>query len=266
MQWRGFGQDQAIDIVRHVIANLQSRFKGQLSGMYVWNAANSSNKYVFMEEMAKLKEVNERAHDWIMQIQLKHWCVHAFDTDVKSEHTTNNITESFNSWVDKYRGYPALMLLESLRRKMMKRMYKRLEDARKWSSNLPPLVAKKLAERQDEGRFVIVLCASDTEYEVKEESKYFIVNLITRSCDCGLWEVSGIPCKHAMAVITAKRLSAEDYVDAYLTKAAYLRTYSYVIHPIPSQSQWPEVQHPEVLPPEKKRLPGRPKKKQEKGS
>ncbi|KAK2652072.1 hypothetical protein Ddye_011928 [Dipteronia dyeriana] len=178
-----------------------------------------------MEEMAKLKEVNERAHDWIIQIQLKHWCVHAFDTHVKSEHTTNNITESFNSWVDKYRGYPTLMLLESLRRKMMKRMYKRLEDARKWSSNLPPLVAKKLAKSQDESRFVTVLCASDTEYRVKEDIKYFIANLITRSCDCVLWEVSGIPYKHAMAVITAKRLSAEDYIDAYLTKAAYLKTF-----------------------------------------
>ncbi|KAK2638316.1 hypothetical protein Ddye_026111 [Dipteronia dyeriana] len=200
--------------------------------MYVWNATNSNNKNAFMDEMIKLKEVNERAHGWIMQIQLKHRCVHAYDTHVKSEHTTNNITESFNSWVDKYRGYPALMLLESLRRKMMKRMYKRLEDARKWSSNLPPPVAKKLVERQDEGRFMTVLCASDTKYEVKEESKYFIINLITRSCDCGLWEVSGIPCKHAMAVITAKRLSAEDYIDAYLTKAAYLKNYSYVIHPI----------------------------------
>ncbi|KAK2638173.1 hypothetical protein Ddye_025968 [Dipteronia dyeriana] len=144
------------------------------------------------------------------------------------------------------------MLLESLRGKMLKRMYKLLEDPCKWSPNLPPLVAKKLAERQDEGRFVTVLCASDTEYEVKKESKCFIVNLITHNCDCGLWEVSGIPCKHAMAIITAKRLSSKDYVEAYLTKFAYLRTYSYVIHPIQFQPQWLEVQHPESYLPRRK--------------
>ncbi|KAK2638172.1 hypothetical protein Ddye_025967 [Dipteronia dyeriana] len=57
--------------VRHVIANLQSRFKGQLSGMYVWNVANSSCKNAFIEEMTKLEKVNERAYDWIIHIQLK---------------------------------------------------------------------------------------------------------------------------------------------------------------------------------------------------
>ncbi|TXG61100.1 hypothetical protein EZV62_012463 [Acer yangbiense] len=135
----------------------------------------------------------------------------------------------------------------------------------KWPTNLPPLVYKKLGERQDEARFVTVLCASDHEYEVKDEIKYFIVNLLTQSYDCGLWELSGIPCKHALAIIAVKRSHGEDFMHQYLTKEAYLKTYKNVIHPIPDEAHWPHIQHNKVLPPMQKRMPGRLKKIRKRG-
>ncbi|KAK1559664.1 hypothetical protein Q3G72_017065 [Acer saccharum] len=207
-------------------ANMQRQFKGQLSRLYLWNAANKSTKQGFMEEISKLKTVNEDAYNYIM----------------------------------KFRGLPALSMMEGIRRKMMKRMVKRLQDARSWSAVIPPLVQKKLSDRQDEARFVIVLCASDKEFEVKEDVKFYIVNLETQICDCGLCELSGLPCKHAMAVITTTRKNPSDFVHPYLTKDAYLRTYNHVIHLIPDQEQWPHIEHNTVLPLVKKRKPGRPKK------
>ncbi|KAI9195204.1 hypothetical protein LWI28_012661 [Acer negundo] len=155
--------------------------------------------------------------------------------------------------------------MESIRRKVMRRMNKRLEDARNWSSVLPPLVNKKLVERQDEAQFVDVQCASDNEYEVRDGITFYIVNLETQSCDCCLWELSGIPCKHAMAVITAKRMQGQDFVNGYLTKEAYVRIYNNVIHPIPDQTAWPTIKPRKVLPPLHKRMPGCPKKNRKRG-
>ncbi|KAK1550793.1 hypothetical protein Q3G72_024978 [Acer saccharum] len=103
---------------------------------------------------------------------------------------------------------------------MMQGMTKRLEEGRNWVSNIPPLVNKKLSERQDDSRFVSVLCASDKEFEVKDGVTFYIMNLDSKRCDCGLWELSGIPCKYALAVLTANP----------------------------------------ILPPEKKRKPSKPKK------
>ncbi|KAL5773030.1 hypothetical protein ACOSP7_012647 [Xanthoceras sorbifolium] len=94
----------------------------------------------------------------------------------------------------------------------------------------------KITERLEEAKFVDVLCASEHEFEVKDEQKFFVVNLQTYSCDCGRWEVTRIPCKHTLAIIIAKRLNVADYVDKSLTKSAYLKTYGYVIHQIPDQS------------------------------
>ncbi|KAK0572383.1 hypothetical protein LWI29_030822 [Acer saccharum] len=141
----------------------------------------------------------------VLEVPLKHWTLHAFEDYVKSDHVTNNINECFNVWIEKFRAQPALSILEGVRKKMMQRMTKRLEEGRNWVSNIPPLVNKKPSERQDDSRFVSVLCASDKEFEVKDGVTFYIMNLDSKRCDCGLWELSGIPCKYALAVLTGTR-------------------------------------------------------------
>ena len=63
-----------------------------------------------------------------------------------------------------------------------------------------------------------------------------------------------------------KRDNVEDYVDDYLKKPAYLRTYSNNFHAIPDENLWPNGNFKTVLPPIKKRGVGRPKLSRKKGS
>ncbi|KAK0583094.1 hypothetical protein LWI29_033248 [Acer saccharum] len=71
---------------------------------------------------------------------------------------------------------------------------------------------------------------------------------------------------HAMAYITKKRDNVEDYVDDYLKKPAYLRTYSNNFHVILDEKLWPNGNFKTVLPPIKKRGVGRPKLSRKRGS
>ncbi|KAL5782007.1 hypothetical protein ACOSP7_007036 [Xanthoceras sorbifolium] len=161
-----------------------------------------------------------------------------------------------NNWIDKFRGQPVLTMFENIHRKMMKRMHKKLQDVAKWGSGLSPLVAKKVALIQDKGKFAQVMCASDVEYEVKDGNNYYIVKLDVKTCDCGYWAVSGIPCKHVMVVLIATRRQGDEYVHHYLIKEAYVKTYSNIIHLIPDESSWPVMTFSKVLSPEKKKMPG----------
>ena len=142
----------------------------------------------------------------------------------------------------------------------MKRIHKRHEDAKKWSTVIPRLVMKKMTENQDDGRFVQVICVGEFEYEVKDKNTYYNVHLDLKTCNCRSWAISGIPCKHAMAVITNTRRQWHEYVHSYLTKDSYIKTYSNVIHPIPHKSLWPNMTFNKVFPPDRKKLPGRPRK------
>jgi len=41
------------------------------------------------------------------------------------------------------------------------------------------------------------------------------------SCICRLWELSGLPCRHACAAIFYKELDPSDFISNYYTPAAY---------------------------------------------
>ncbi|KAH9698182.1 SWIM-type domain-containing protein [Citrus sinensis] len=91
-------------------------------------------------------------------------------------------------------------------------------------------------------------------------ARRFIVDLVSRSCDCGHWELSGLPCAHAMAAISHARHITEEYLPKYFTKQAYLNTYSVMFKPIPDKVTWDPCDRPKLSPPEITKKIGRPKK------
>ncbi|XP_057425855.1 uncharacterized protein LOC130719239 [Lotus japonicus] len=66
--------------------------------------------------------------------------------------------------------------------------------------------------------------------------------------------------RHAVAAITCKWMRPEDFVHPYYKRATYEATYGHEITPINGQKLWQPTNDPEILPPIKKRGPGRPKK------
>ena len=83
----------------------------------------------------------------------------------------------------------------------------------------------------------------DLELEVKECSEEvgevtalggsgfrFVVNLLDRTCSCRQWQVSGIPCRHAIAFITSLSNAALDnYVDPYYSVDKFRVAYAQLI-------------------------------------
>ncbi|KAH9735134.1 SWIM-type domain-containing protein [Citrus sinensis] len=105
----------------------------------------------------------------------------------------------------------------------------------------------------------------DKTYKVKDNGYYparrFIVDLMSRSCDCGYWDLAGIPCTHAMAAISHARHTATEYLPKYFSKEAYLNTYVVMFKPILDKVTWDPCDRPKLFPPEITKKIGRPKKK-----
>ncbi|KAH9686718.1 SWIM-type domain-containing protein [Citrus sinensis] len=248
---------------RHIFANLRSNHPDIIYRNLFWTAARATTEKEWEDDMKKIKTAKkdtQAAYDYLIKIDKKQWARHAFPDDVKVDHVTNNLTESWNSWLNEYRDKPVLTLMEFIRKKVMKRLYKRHSDARKWIGKLPPTVRRKLNVSRQEGRYVRVLMASEYEFEVMDENnKTFMVNMQNKTCDCGVYQICGIPCKHIIPCIALRHEDAADYVDKKLTVEAYLATYANIIHPLPDQSTWAVVEGLKVLPPYVKARVGRPK-------
>ncbi|KAH9681294.1 SWIM-type domain-containing protein [Citrus sinensis] len=71
-------------------------------------------------------------------------------------------------------------------------------------------------------------------------------------CECGGWQMSGLPCKHAMAGILHSHGEPSDYVDKSLTREAYPLTYLATINPLADRTNWPKIDRPVLKPPVKK--------------
>src|ERR1044072_6304014 len=89
----------------------------------------------------------------------------------------------------------------------------------------------------------------------------FVIDLNTSECSCNFWQLVGIPCKHAISWMNARRDDPEDYVDKAYWMETYARCYGNTISAINGVNQWPvATEDTEILPPEFRRGVCRPKK------
>ena len=82
------------------------------------------------------------------------------------------------------------------------------------------------------------------EVSVKGSNGYkCVVNLEERTCSCRKWQVSGIPCKHAIAFITHLGEPLENYVHMFYSVDKFKAAYEALIPALPDKSQWAQSGH-----------------------
>jgi len=109
-----------------------------------------------------------------------------------------------------------------------------------------PHIIKKLNEKTRELNLEVSECSEEVAEITLLGGKgfRFVVNLVERTCSCRQWQVSGIPCKHSLAFITAlPNAPIDKYVDFYYSIEKFRVAYSALIPAIPDKTQWPKSTH-----------------------
>ncbi|KAK4397033.1 hypothetical protein Sango_1539900 [Sesamum angolense] len=105
----------------------------------------------------------------------------------------------------------------------------------------------------------IPIKANDRHYQIScYDGNQYSVDLEMRTCTCRIWQLSGIPCKHACSAIFNQNLQPEDMVHPYYNVDTYKQVYEHAILPISGQTLWNETGLVPPLPPNFGRGPGRP--------
>ncbi|KAJ3680937.1 hypothetical protein LUZ60_015426 [Juncus effusus] len=84
--------------------------------------------------------------------------------------------------------------------------------------------------------------------------------MLNRKCSCRVWEISGIPCPHAVCAIFSKREEPMNYVSDCFRKETHRAIYTHFMVPVVGKQDWPKTGLDPPLPPFKRKMPGRPKK------
>ncbi|CAH9081057.1 unnamed protein product [Cuscuta europaea] len=226
-----------------------------------WQCAKSTCEPQLEANLAELDKADAQAGIDLRKHPFKLWCKAFFRDAVKCDTVENNLSEAFNSTLLKARSKPLIPMLEDIRVATMKRIAKKRKYVLKWPGSFGPIIMKKLNTNILASQGWNVDFNGDDGYEIKKGRGQFKVSLKKRSCSCRRWDLSGIPCAHAICAIYDKGEEAEAYVDHCYSKEMYQKTYSYTLHPINGELLWPRTQHEEILPPFPKKMSGRPKKK-----
>ncbi|XP_010672552.2 uncharacterized protein LOC104889107 [Beta vulgaris subsp. vulgaris] len=254
---------------RHLSRNFKRRFPGPAIYILFWRACNATNPFTFRKAMEKLQKIGgSKVMEWFSELgNQSKWSKHKFDPNVCNDSNPNNFLESFNSTLGIDRCRSVLTLLEGIRRVCMVRIAIRHQDSLNWNDvEICPKVVKMLREISMESTKCKLHMSRPGEYEIHEGKSQFPLSLNRKICSCGAWQLSGIPCRHAIRVMVHARVDPQKYVSSWYSVKTYKQVYSYTINPIPDNEQWPTYESiPTILPSKMKRGVGRPSSNRKRG-
>ncbi|XP_023889788.1 uncharacterized protein LOC112001856 [Quercus suber] len=194
---------------RHLYNNLRKNHPGVLIRELFWKVAKATYKAEFDRLMDELKGIDEDAHSWLQDHSTTILARHMFSEDGLSDTILNNMCESFNSRILKFRYKPIITLLESIRLYLMTRFQENRQKITRVESDICPKVLKRLHREKIVSSKWLACWAGHTQFEVKNRLQNFTVNLKKRHCSCRRWDTIGIPCAHVVFCIFFHRQDAE---------------------------------------------------------
>ncbi|XP_019150642.1 PREDICTED: uncharacterized protein LOC109147413 [Ipomoea nil] len=242
-----FPDAEHCNCARHVHANWSKLHRGKVLKKHFWMCAKATNEPEFQEQMKCLGKMDPITKVDLERYPPRFWCKAFFRTTVKCDAVDNNLSEAFNNTLVKARVKHVIPMLEDIRVGVMRRIAKKFKAVESWTGNYGPLIMKKLDTNIHESMGWKVDFNGDDGYEIKKGRQQFKVKLASRSCSCRAWDLSGIPCPHAICAIFDIGREPHEYIDSCYSKEAYLRTYAHTLQPMNGELFWPKTQNEEIL-------------------
>ncbi|KAK9986881.1 hypothetical protein SO802_031832 [Lithocarpus litseifolius] len=221
---------------KHLYNNFRKNHPSVLIREMFWRAAKATYKEEFDRVMDELKGIDADAHSWLDAHSTKKWAKHMFSEDALTDIIVNNMCESFNSRILKFRSKLIISMLECIKLYLMTRFQDNREKILRVESNICAKVLKRLHKEKVATSRWLACWAGQTQFEVKNGLQSFTVDLATTHCSCRKWDISGIPCAHAITCIFFNRQDVEQYVHPCYHVSTYKACYEPIIAPINGQN------------------------------
>ncbi|KAI3809479.1 hypothetical protein L1987_25455 [Smallanthus sonchifolius] len=260
--------------LRHIHENMKHHFRGKAYKDMLWKLATSTTVSDFEILMDELKRFNSEAQLWLSKIPPKHWSRSHFSSMAHSDVLLNNMCEVMNAKILDGRDKPIITVLEFIREYLMRRIVNVLRVIDRSDGLLTPTATKMFESIKKEATKYTVQWNGEEHYQVSgPKGEQCLVDLNRKICVCRRWEITGMPCKHAVAAIWNKANSGkqigipENFVDPIYRLERWKEVYNFKVYPINGRSLWPKSLVPTIITPPTHHKPvGRPKKVRKKSA
>jgi len=153
--------------------------------------------------------LKKRCPDAIAYLDENHpylWSRSKFSDHCKVDYINNNLSESFNNWVKEVKDLQIVEMHDNIRRMIIAKFELRSKIAESMEGKIIPSITKALTAQSKAIKDCEVLRCGHGTAEVSAPTKSgalfrYAVNLELKTCSCRAWQVSGKPCRHALAFI-----------------------------------------------------------------
>ncbi|KAF2324486.1 hypothetical protein GH714_014736 [Hevea brasiliensis] len=175
----------------HLYTNFRGRFKGKELKDLLWNIARSAYIARMDYWLGKMEGKNPEAREWLRDRPCENWSTALFRTEACCDILTNNLYECFNKYILDARDKPIISLLEMIRSKLMKWLFKKKEDIKKWNGGICPKIQKKLNEMKELSCLFEAHFSRGPNVQVLGAGTQYVISLVERTCTCRRWDLNG---------------------------------------------------------------------------
>ncbi|KAK1256920.1 hypothetical protein QJS04_geneDACA016417 [Acorus gramineus] len=193
----------------------------------------------FNVQVESIRSVSNDAANWVLSSKPEHWS-NALFRGHRYGHFSSDPPKSLNSWIPLKHESSIVQMVDAIRCKIMEVITARRESSNSWEGVVVPSIEKRLQKEMSKARSLSALCSSGSVFEVRG-NLVDAVNIETWECTCRKWQVSGLPCMHAIAVFNRTGKSVYDYCPKYFRIDCYRLTYSASIDPILGAGEFVDI-------------------------
>ncbi|KAE8815920.1 hypothetical protein D1007_06454 [Hordeum vulgare] len=156
-------------------------------------------------------------------------------------------------------------MCDGIEDKQMVRWHRNRECGRTARWRTTPHYNKKLEIEKERAKYCKPIQVGVNLWQVTSGQQTHVVNLELQTCGRRKWNLTGIPCNHAISAIYKAKRFQEDFVSTFFKKEFYLAAYEPMIFHVPDEHDWTRTPGPDIELPEFKVKRGRKKEKRIKG-
>ena len=144
----------------HLVTNFK-KYRGKVFDDHLSAGAYSWHPHFFEKHWSEMEQAKSAATEYLRNWCKMLWTRSQFSSRCKVDYVTNNLAESFNNWIKRYKSMNLDDLMDKIRQVLMVKWNQRRKVAMKLEGSILPHIIKKWNERSRDLDMDVLECSSE---------------------------------------------------------------------------------------------------------
>ena len=184
----------------------------------------------YIRAMENLRRYSANLAKWIEDSGPEHWALSKFSKK-RWDKMNTNLAGLFDDLINEDQHHSIFNFVVKHMEKLASLLIECKAATQSWKRFISPKIEDKVLLNIAKAEAFTVIPYTDT-FKVKTRDRSHCVDLKQHTCTCSAWQMLGIPCEHACAVIQMMNQDVYGFVEEWFHLPKQEMIYSGILHPL----------------------------------